>query len=236
MKAVILAGGYGTRLSEETKVRPKPMVEIGGKPILIHIMGIYAKHNITDFVVACGYKAEYIQDYFSDNKGNIPENWNIELVDTGLDSMTGGRLKRILPYVENDECFCATYGDGVSDIDISESIETHKKSGAKVTLAGVYPEPRFGRLDIENGFVTSFTEKPREEIGRINGGFFVISPSALDYVSGDDTIWEREPLGNMATNGELYAYEHDGFWKPMDSLRDKEELQELWDSGNAPWV
>lgn len=254
MKAVILAGGYGTRLSEETKIRPKPMVEIGGIPMIMHIMGIYAKHGITDFIVCCGYKGEYIKDYFANYAARNADftinlktgakivhtppakDWNITLVDTGLDSMTGGRLKRIADYVKEDDCFCATYGDGVSDIDITASIAQHKKSGAKATLAAVYPEARFGRLNIENGMVTAFEEKPKTEAGRINGGFFVLSPSALDYITDDSTIWERAPMETLAKNGELCAYEHDGFWKPMDSLRDKEELEAIWESGNVPWV
>ena len=254
MKVVILAGGYGTRLSEETKIRPKPMVEIGGIPILMHIMGLYAKHGITDFIVCCGYKSEYIKDYFvgyTDRHADFTVNlktgakqihndpikdWNVTLVDTGRDSQTGGRLKRIADYVKNDDCFCATYGDGLSDIDITASIAQHKQSGAKATLAAVYPEARFGRLDIENGKITSFAEKPKTEAGRINGGFFVLCPSALDYITDDSTIWEREPLETLANNGELYAYEHDGFWKPMDSLRDKEELETIWESKIIPWI
>lgn len=253
MKAVILAGGLGTRLSEETATRPKPMVEIGGKPILWHIMKHYSHHGINDFVVCCGYKGYVIKEFFSNyfmhmsditfdmrsNRMEVhskrAEPWNVTLVDTGDASMTGGRLKRVAKYVEQDEAFCLTYGDGVSDVDISASIDFHKAHGKQATLTATYPPARFGALDLEGGQVKSFKEKPFGEGGMINGGFFVLSPQVLSLLKDDSTVWEREPLDSLAHQGELMAFEHHGFWQPMDTLRDKILLDELWTSGQAPW-
>lgn len=253
MKAVILAGGLGTRLSEETSTRPKPMVEIGGKPILWHIMKMYASHGINDFVICCGYKGYVIKEYFanyflhmSDVTFNMRDNsmkvhnkraepWSVTLVDTGDHSMTGGRLRRVRDYVKDEEVFCFTYGDGVGDIDIAETIRFHKAHGKAATLTATYPPGRFGALDIRQGQVMSFKEKPKGDGAMINGGFFVLTPKVLDYLTDDSTIWEQEPLNNLASDGQLMAYEHHGFWQPMDTLRDKNHLEELWDSGNAPW-
>lgn len=253
MKAVILAGGLGTRLSEETSTRPKPMVEIGGKPILWHIMKMYASHGINDFVICCGYKGYVIKEYFanyflhmSDVTFNMRDNsmevhnkraepWSVTLVDTGDHSMTGGRLRRVRDYVKEEEAFCFTYGDGVGDIDIAETIRFHKAHGKAATLTATYPPGRFGALDIREGQVMSFKEKPKGDGAMINGGFFVLTPKVLDYLTDDSTIWEQEPLNNLASDGQLMAYEHHGFWQPMDTLRDKNHLEELWDSGNAPW-
>ena len=253
MKAVILAGGLGTRLSEETATRPKPMVEIGGKPILWHILKMYSHHGVNDFVICCGYKGFVIKEYFANyflhmsdvtfdmrsNRMEVhskrAEPWNITLVDTGDHSMTGGRLKRVGKYVANDEAFCFTYGDGVSDIDISRSIDFHKKHGKQATLTATYPPARFGVLDLQGQQVRQFMEKPRGEGGLINGGFFVLNPSVLDLLDDDSTIWEQGPLNKLASQGELMAYEHEGFWQPMDTLRDKVLLEELWASGKAPW-
>ena len=253
MKAVILAGGLGTRLSEETSTRPKPMVEIGGKPILWHIMKMYASHGINDFVICCGYKGYVIKEYFanyflhmSDVTFNMRDNsmevhnkraepWSVTLVDTGDNSMTGGRLRRVSDYVKDEEAFCFTYGDGVGDIDIAETIRFHKAHGRAATLTATYPPGRFGALDIRQGQVMSFKEKPKGDGAMINGGFFVLTPKVLDYLTDDSTIWEQEPLNNLASDGQLMAYEHHGFWQPMDTLRDKNHLEELWDSGNAPW-
>lgn len=253
MKAVILAGGLGTRLSEETSTRPKPMVEVGGKPILWHIMKIYASHGINDFVICCGYKGYVIKEYFanyflhmSDVTFNMRDNsmevhnkraepWSVTLVDTGDHSMTGGRLRRVRDYVKDEESFCFTYGDGVGDIDIAETIRFHKAHGKAATLTATYPPGRFGALDIRQGQVMSFKEKPKGDGAMINGGFFVLTPKVLDYLTDDSTIWEQEPLNNLASDGQLMAYEHHGFWQPMDTLRDKNHLEELWDSGNAPW-
>ena len=253
MKAVILAGGLGTRLSEETSTRPKPMVEIGGKPILWHIMKMYASHGINDFVICCGYKGYVIKEYFanyflhmSDVTFNMRDNsmevhnkraepWSVTLVDTGDHSMTGGRLRRVRDYVKEEEAFCFTYGDGVGDIDIAETIRFHKAHGKAATLTATYPPGRFGALDIRQGQVMSFKEKPKGDGAMINGGFFVLTPKVLDYLTDDSTIWEQEPLNNLASDGQLMAYEHHGFWQPMDTLRDKNHLEELWDSGNAPW-
>ena len=253
MKAVILAGGLGTRLSEETSTRPKPMVEIGGKPILWHIMKMYSSHGINDFVICCGYKGYVIKEYFanyflhmSDVTFNMRDNsmevhnkraepWSVTLVDTGDNSMTGGRLRRVSEYIKNEEAFCFTYGDGVGDIDIGETIRFHKAHGKAATLTATYPPGRFGALDIRHGQVMSFKEKPKGDGAMINGGFFVITPKVLDYLADDSTIWEQEPLNNLANNGQLMAYEHHGFWQPMDTLRDKNHLEELWESGNAPW-
>jgi len=253
MKAVILAGGLGTRLSEETSIRPKPMVEIGGKPILWHIMKMYSSHGINDFVICCGYKGYIIKEYFanyflhmSDVTFNMRDNgmevhnkraepWNVTLVDTGEHSMTGGRLRRVAEYVKDDEAFCFTYGDGVGDIDIANSIRFHKEHGKSATLTATYPPGRFGALDIQNKQVMNFKEKPKGDGAMINGGFFVLTPRVLDYLIDDSTIWEQEPLMGLAEDGELMAYEHQGFWQPMDTLRDKNLLEELWEAGNAPW-
>ncbi|HEX7639382.1 MAG TPA: glucose-1-phosphate cytidylyltransferase [Burkholderiaceae bacterium] len=253
MKAVILAGGLGTRLSEETTVRPKPMVEIGGKPILWHIMKMYSHHGINDFVICCGYKGYVIKEYFanyflhmSDVTFDMAQNrmevhhkraepWCVTLVDTGDDSMTGGRLRRVARFIENERDFCFTYGDGVGDIDISASIAFHRQHGKAATLTATYPPGRFGALDIQQGRVHSFKEKPKGDGARINGGFFVLTPKVLDEIEDDASIWEQEPLTNLAEKGELMAWEHDGFWQPMDTLRDKHLLEELWASGRAPW-
>jgi glucose-1-phosphate cytidylyltransferase len=253
MKAVILAGGLGTRLSEETSSRPKPMVEIGGKPILWHIMKMYASHGINDFVICCGYKGYIIKEYFanyflhmSDVTFNMRDNsmevhnkraepWSVTLVDTGDHSMTGGRLRRVRDYVKDEEAFCFTYGDGVGDIDIAKTIRFHKSHGKAATLTATYPPGRFGALDIRHGQVMSFKEKPKGDGAMINGGFFVLSPKVLGYLIDDSTIWEQEPLNSLANDGLLMAYEHHGFWQPMDTLRDKNHLEELWDSGQAPW-
>lgn len=253
MKAVILAGGLGTRLSEETSIKPKPMVEIGGKPILWHIMKSYSAHGINEFVICCGYKGYVIKEYFanyflhmSDVTFDMQENemyvhnkraepWKVTLVDTGETSMTGGRLKRIAEHVKDEEAFCFTYGDGVADIDISETIAFHKKHGKLATLTATLPPGRFGALDIQESQVHSFKEKPRGDGAMINGGFFVLSPKVIDYVENDKTVWEQYPLNQLAEDGELMAYEHQGFWQPMDTLRDKVHLEELWDSGKAPW-
>ena len=253
MKAVILAGGLGTRLSEETSTRPKPMVEIGGKPILWHIMKMYSAHGINDFIICCGYKGYVIKEYFanyflhmSDVTFNMRDNtmqvhdkraeaWSVTLVDTGDDSMTGGRLRRVADYVKDEESFCFTYGDGVGDIDISASIAFHKQHGKAATLTATYPPGRFGALDIRQGQVLNFKEKPKGDGAMINGGFFVLKPEVLDYVTDDSSVWEQEPLMNLAAENRLMAFEHQGFWQPMDTLRDKHHLEELWTSGKAPW-
>ena len=253
MKAVVLAGGLGTRLSEETAVRPKPMVEIGGKPVLWHILKMYSHHGINDFVICCGYKGYLIKEYFanyflhtSDVTFDMAQNrmevhskraepWKVTLVDTGEDSMTGGRLRRVADYVRDDEAFCFTYGDGVSDVDISASIAYHRAHGKAATLTATYPPGRFGALVIEDGHVRSFTEKPRGDGALVNAGFFVLSPSVLDHLEGDSTIWEREPLQQLAQAGQLMSWQHDGFFQPMDTLRDRVYLEELWNSGKAPW-
>ncbi|SUB83284.1 Glucose-1-phosphate cytidylyltransferase [Pragia fontium] len=253
MKAVILAGGLGTRLSEETVVKPKPMVDIGGMPILWHIMKMYSSHGINDFIICCGYKGYVIKEYFAnyflhmsdvtfcmrENEMKVHhkrvEPWNVTLVDTGEHSMTGGRLKRVSEYLKNEDAFCFTYGDGVGDMDISQSIEFHRNHGKLATLTATYPPGRFGALDIKNKQVCSFQEKPKGDGAMINGGFFVLSPKVIELISDDKSIWEQEPLMTLAEKGELMAYEHTGFWQPMDTLRDKVHLQELWDSGKAPW-
>lgn len=254
MKAVILAGGLGTRLSEETSTRPKPMVEIGGRPMLWHIMKMYSAHGIHDFVICCGYKGYMIKEYFANyflhmsdvtidmrhNRTEVhqerAEPWRVTLVDTGDHSMTGGRLKRVARYVQDEEAFLFTYGDGVSDVDITDTIRFHREHGKEATLTAATPPGRFGALDIvDGGRVRSFVEKPRGDGGRINGGFFVLSPKVLAEIDGDDTVWEQAPLNHLAARGELMAYEHDGFWQPMDTLRDKVHLEELWATGRAPW-
>ena len=251
MKAVILAGGMGTRISEETHTRPKPMIEIGGKPILWHIMKTYSKHGINDFIVCCGFKGFMIKEYFSnyflhmsdvtfDMKNNgvevhhrSAEPWKVTLVDTGESTMTGGRIKRVAPYVEEE--FCLTYGDGVSDVDITQLIAFHRSQGVECTLTAVQPPGRFGALDLSGTKVASFLEKPQGDNSWINGGFFVCSPKVLDLIDDDSTIWERKPLETLARTGQLSAYLHKGFWQPMDTLRDKLYLEELWASDRAPW-
>lgn len=253
MKAVILAGGLGTRFAEETSLRPKPMIEVGGRPILWHIMKIYSAHGVNDFVICCGYKGYIIKEYFanyflhmSDVTFDMRENemivhrkraepWKVTLVDTGEDSMTGGRLKRVGPFVQDEEFFFFTYGDGVGDIDVTKSIEFHRAHGKAATLTATFPPGRFGALQIENNEVTDFLEKPRGDGGMINGGYFVLSPRVLDYIEDDDTVWEQTPLRQLAHEGELMAYEHHGFWQPMDTQRDKQYLNELWDNRRAPW-
>lgn len=253
MKAVILAGGLGTRLSEETSLKPKPMVEIGGKPILWHIMKTYSSHGINEFVICCGYKGYVIKEYFanyflhmSDVTFDMTENilnvhhkraepWKVTLVDTGDSSMTGGRLKRVAEHLKDEEAFCFTYGDGVGDINITELIKYHKESGKLATLTATYPPGRFGALDIQCGQVKSFQEKPRGDGAMINGGYFVLSPKVIDYIEDDATTWEQEPLNKLAETDQLMAYEHQGFWQPMDTLRDKTFLEKLWTSNKAPW-
>lgn len=253
MKAVILAGGLGTRLSEETVSKPKPMVEIGGKPILWHIMKIYSHYGVNDFVICCGYKGYVIKEYFAnyflhlsdvtfDMKNNEmkvhqnnAEDWRVTLVDTGDDTMTGGRLKRVKDYIKDEESFCFTYGDGVGDVDISKLINYHNSHGKLATLTAVYPSARYGALEINSGFIDSFKEKPRGDGGMINGGFFVLSPKVLDLIDEDQTSWEGEPLETLAAEKNLKAFEHTGFWQPMDTLRDKVQLNEMWSTGKAPW-
>lgn len=253
MKAVILAGGLGTRFAEETSLRPKPMIEIGGRPILWHIMKIYAAHGVTDFVICCGYKGYVIKEYFAnyflhmsdvtfDMRANEmivhekrAEPWRVTLVDTGDDSMTGGRLRRVADHVKDEEFFFFTYGDGVGDIDINGSINFHRDHGKLATMTATYPPGRFGALEIEEGKITHFLEKPKGDGGMINGGFFVLNPKVIDYITDDGTIWEQEPLRTLASEGELMAFEHHGFWQPMDTLRDKQYLEALWDSRKAPW-
>jgi glucose-1-phosphate cytidylyltransferase len=253
MKAVILAGGLGTRISEETSTRPKPMIEIGGKPILWHILKTYSHHNINDFVICCGYKGYVIKEYFAnyflhmsdvtfDMKKNSmevhqrnAEPWRVTLVDTGDNTMTGGRVKRIADYVKHEEAFCLTYGDGLSDVNITELLAFHKMQNVKATLTATLPPGRFGALDLSGRKVNSFMEKPKGDGSMINGGFFVLSPDVLNYIIDDTTTWEREPLELLALEGNLAAYQHQGFWQPMDTLRDKNYLEELWQSNKAPW-
>lgn len=254
MKVLLLAGGFGTRLSEETDLRPKPMVEIGGKPILWHIMKIYSQYGFNDFVILLGYKGYYIKEYFANYflhqsdvtldiqtgkmevLNNSSEPWRITLLDTGLDSMTGGRVKRAQDFVGN-EPFMLTYGDGVSNINIEELVNFHKSHGKAMTMTSAQPDGRFGALNIEaNNQVTHFLEKPKGDGGWINAGFFVCEPKVFDYITdGDSTVFEQAPLQNLAKDGEIFTFKHDGFWKPMDTLRDKQELQKLWDSKKAPW-
>ncbi|WP_135076129.1 glucose-1-phosphate cytidylyltransferase [Terasakiella sp. SH-1] len=253
MKAVILAGGLGTRISEETHLKPKPMVEIGTKPILWHIMKIYSAHGINDFIICCGYKGYIIKEYFanyflhtsdvtfdmSNNEMEVhnrhAEPWKVTLIDTGEHTMTGGRLKRVADFVKDEDCFCFTYGDGVADIDVTASINFHKEQGAKATLTAVIPPGRFGALEIGGDKINAFQEKPRGDGNMINGGFFVLSPDVLDYISSDDMSWESDPLNTLAAEGNLAAYKHEGFWQPMDTLRDQNYLHDLWKSGKAPW-
>ena len=253
MKAVILAGGLGTRISEETDLKPKPMVEVGGRPILWHIMKIYSAHGINDFIICCGYRGYIIKEYFanyflhqSDVTFNMKNNtmqvhqkrvepWKITLVDTGENTMTGGRLLQVADYIKNEKYFLFTYGDGVSDIDITASVKFHRQHGKIVTLTAAYPPGRFGALEIKENIVESFQEKPRGDGALINGGFFVLSPKALDYIEDNNTVWEQEPLKILAENGELMAFQHPGFWQPLDTLRDKNYLEELWAKGKAPW-
>lgn len=254
MKAVILAGGLGTRISEETHLKPKPMIEIGGKPILWHIMKIYSYHGINDFIICCGYKGYVVKEYFANyflhmsdvtfdmvnNRMEVHQQyadpWRVTLIDTGEETMTGGRLKRVAPYLKDEDAFCFTYGDGVSDVNITELIAFHRAQKTLATLTATYPPGRFGALDINaDNCVASFKEKPKGDGGMINGGFFVLSPKVIDLIKDDATIWEREPLEALAEQGQLSAYQHHGFWQPMDTLRDKHHLEELWASGDAPW-
>lgn len=253
MKAVILAGGYGTRLSEETHSRPKPMVEIGGRPMLWHIMKMYSTHDVNDFIICCGYRGYMIKEYFanfslhmSDITFDLEHNtihvrkertepWRITLIDTGEGTLTGGRLKRVADYVEGEDEFCMTYGDGLSDIDISATITFHREHGRLATVTAVKPPGRFGALELEGQRVTGFVEKPTGDEGLINGGFFVLDPHCLDLIDGDDTTWEDEPLTRLATGDQLRAYEHHGFWQPMDTVRERNLLEDLWASGGAPW-
>ena len=253
MKAVILAGGLGTRISEETHLKPKPMIEIGGKPILWHIMKLYSAHGVHDFVICCGYKGYLIKEYFANyflhmsdvtfdmehNRMEVhqrkAEPWRVTLVDTGEDTMTGGRLKRVADYVRGEEAFCFTYGDGVADIDITREVAFHRQHGKWATVAAVQPPGRYGALQMSGECVAGFTEKPRGDGGLINGGFFVLSPKCLDLIEGDQASWEGEPLTRLAELGQLMAFSHQGFWQPMDTLRDKNLLESLWDSGKAPW-
>ena len=252
-KAVILAGGLGTRISEESSIKPKPMVEIGGKPILWHIMKLYAAHGINEFIICCGYKGYMIKEYFANyylhrsdvtfdmknNKMHVHENkaepWKVTLVDTGENSQTGGRLKRVADYLKDEECFCFTYGDGLGNIDIAESIRLHKQQKRLATITAVYPQAKFGALDISGTQVTSFQEKPKGDNGMINGGFFVLSPKVLEYIDNDQTSWEQESLERLTDEGQLTVYQHEDFWQPMDTLRDKNYLEKLWTSGKAPW-
>ncbi|TAL55369.1 glucose-1-phosphate cytidylyltransferase [Pandoraea sp.] len=253
MKVVILAGGLGTRIREETSVRPKPMVEVGGKPILWHIMKIYSHYGINDFVICCGYKGYVIKEYFAnyflhmsdvtfDMTNNAmevhqqnAEPWRVTLVDTGEHTMTGGRLRRVKEYLTNEEAFCFTYGDGVGNIPIDRLIAFHREHGLLATLTATRPPGRFGALDLRGHIVNSFQEKPQGDGGMINGGFFVLSPKVIDLIDGDDCIWERNPLETLAAKGQLAAFEHADFWQPMDTLRDQMHLDELWRTGTAPW-
>lgn len=253
MKVVILAGGLGTRISEETIIRPKPMIEIGGKPILWHIMKLYSAFNIHDFIICLGYKGYIIKEYFANyflhmsdvtfdiknNQMQVHENtaepWRVTLVETGENTMTGGRLKRVAKYLDNDD-FCFTYGDGIADINIDALVTFHKKSKTLATLTAIQPPGRFGALHVENEKIIKFTEKPMGDGGWINGGFFILSPKVLDLIEDDTTIWEKEPLSHLAVTHELSAFCHNGFWHAMDTLRDKNYLEELWNSGKAPWT
>ena len=253
MKAVILAGGLGTRISEETHLKPKPMIEIGGKPILWHILKLYSAHGVNDFVICCGYRGYVIKEYFANyflhmsdvtfdmqtNRMEVHEKkaepWRVTLVDTGDDTLTGGRLKRVAKHVQDEEAFCFTYGDGLADVDIGKLIAFHKSHGKKATVTAVQPPGRYGAIEKSGDQVTGFIEKPRGDGGLINGGFFVLSPKCIALIDGDDTSWEGQPLTKLATEGEMMAFDHHGFWQPMDTLRDKNYLEELWDAGQAPW-
>lgn len=253
MKAVILAGGLGTRISEETHLKPKPMIEIGGKPILWHIMKIYSAHGVNDFIICCGYKGYVIKEYFANyflhmsdvtfdmasNQMEVhhrkAEPWRVTLVDTGEETMTGGRLARVRDYLQHEEAFCFTYGDGVSDVDISACISFHKQHGRWATVTAVQPPGRYGALQLDGERVTGFTEKPRGDGGLINGGFFVLSPQCLDLIEGDSSIWESQSLVSLAELDQLRAFSHDGFWQPMDTLREKNLLEDLWAQNTAPW-
>ena len=253
MKVVLLAGGFGTRISEESHLKPKPMIEIGNMPILWHIMKSYSKYGYNDFVICCGYKQYVIKEYFANYylhncditfdfrdgnnieiHNNMSDPWKVTLVDTGLNTMTGGRIKRVRKYL-NDEPFMVTYGDGVSDINISELVSFHEKHGKIGTMSAVQPEGRFGVLDIENNQINAFREKSKDDSGWINCGFMVMNPEIFDYIEGDTTVFEKEPLEGLARDGQLMAYKHDGFWQCMDTLRDKEKLEKMWSSNNAPW-
>jgi glucose-1-phosphate cytidylyltransferase len=253
LKAVILAGGLGTRISEETHLKPKPMIEIGGKPILWHILKTYSAHGVNEFVVCCGYKGYVIKEYFANyflhmsdvtfdmanNQMQVHERhaepWKVTLVDTGEETMTAGRLRRVARYVEGDEAFCFTYGDGVADVDITRQIAFHREHGKLATVTAVQPPGRYGALTLNGASVVGFTEKPRGDGALINGGFFVLSPRCIGLIDGDATAWEGEPLARLAHTGELMAFEHHGFWQPMDTLREKNLLEDLWSSGKAPW-
>ena len=253
MIAVILAGGLGTRISEETHLKPKPMIEIGGKPILWHILKMYSSHGINDFIICCGYKGYIIKEYFanyflhmSDVTFNMKDNkmvvhhkkaepWKVTLIDTGESTLTGGRLKRVADYLKNEDAFCFTYGDGLSSVDIGALIQFHKSHGKLATVTAVQPPGRYGALERSEDLVTAFVEKPRGDGGLINGGFFVLSPKSLNYISSDLVSWEDEPIAHLVKMNELMAFEHQGFWQPMDTLRDKNFLEDLWKSGNAPW-
>jgi len=252
MKAVILAGGMGTRISEESQTKPKPMIEIGGKPILWHILKIYSHHGINNFVICCGYKGYMIKEYFANyflhnsdvtfdlksNSVKIHQNksepWNITLVDTGEQTLTGGRLKRVSKYIGNED-FCFTYGDGLSDLNLNELISFHKKKGALATLAGVQPPGRFGALNLNGDKVINFKEKPDGDGGWINGGFFILSPKVLNYIENDQTIWEKDPIEKLSSEGNLFVFKHSGFWMSMDTMRDKNALEAMWEKNNAPW-
>jgi len=253
MKAVILAGGLGTRISEESQLRPKPMIEIGGKPILWHIMKLYSAHGVNEFVICCGYKGYLIKEYFANyflhmsdvtfdmvtNRMEVHEQkvepWRVTLVDTGENTMTGGRLKRVAGYLKDEDAFCFTYGDGVANVDITASIAFHRAHGKLATVTAVLPPGRFGALAIEGDAVRGFVEKPHGDGGWINGGFFVLSPKVIDCIADDNTSWELEPMTKLAADDQLYAFDHKGFWQPMDTLREKKLLEGLWDSGTAPW-
>lgn len=253
MKAVILAGGLGTRITEESHLRPKPMIEIGGRPMLWHIMKIYAHHGIADFVVCAGYRAFMIKEYFANafmhqsdmtvdmRDGSITyhrshaEPWRVTVVDTGEATMTGGRLRRVREYLDPADPFCLTYGDGVSDIDIAAEVAFHRAHGGEATLAAVIPPGRYGAIETSGTRVQRFMEKPRGDNARINGGFFVLNPGVIDRIDGDATPWESRPLESLARDGQLHAFQHDGFWQPMDTMREKQQLEALWDSGRAPW-
>ena len=253
MKAVILAGGLGTRISEETHLKPKPMIEIGGRPMLWHILKIYSAHGINDFVICCGYRGYLIKEYFSNyflhmsdvtfdmanNRMKVHERktepWRVTLVDTGEDTLTGGRLKRVAAHVQDEVAFCFTYGDGLADVNITASIAFHQSHGKQATVTAVQPPGRYGALQTDGAQVVGFAEKPHGDGGRINGGFFVLSPQVLSLIDGDNTPWERSPMEQLAATGQLMAYPHDGFWQPMDTLREKNQLEALWQSRQAPW-